>query len=265
MMPHPTIFMSHAHADSELCRSYVAALRVRGFDVWYDESNLQAGHSLTQDIERELQARKVFLVMLTPASTASYWVRLETGAFRALMATDSTRLLLPVHLLPCDIPLLLRDTKWIEAVGKPFDAVIAEIAAALRPPTTPRAISPQVPPPLPQPVVNPQPTDQLTRAPEKELGRARCQQGFLIVTTNAVKIELRAPIGSRLMRSQTMLISAITHIETKVVVAAVLGHAGGMNIVVHSSNGSELRATVVTPLKQARVLAELLETLIAPH
>ena len=42
---HPT-FVSHAHADNDLCDRYVAALRARGIDIWYDRNNAQAGHFL---------------------------------------------------------------------------------------------------------------------------------------------------------------------------------------------------------------------------
>ena len=79
---HPyTVFVSHAHADNTLCDSYVGALRARGLDVWYDRTNMQDGHMLSAEIEAELRARTAFVVLVTPASLASYWVRLEIGAF----------------------------------------------------------------------------------------------------------------------------------------------------------------------------------------
>jgi hypothetical protein len=47
-----TVFVSHAHADNALCDRYVSALRDRGFDVWYDRSDLQAGSHLSADLQR---------------------------------------------------------------------------------------------------------------------------------------------------------------------------------------------------------------------
>src|SRR6185437_1741075 len=110
------VFLSHAHADNALCDRYVEALRARRLDVWYDRHNMQAGVSLSDDIERELHTRSAFVVMLTPASIASYWVKLEIGAFRDLASRDASRLMVPVRVGNCEVPLLLRGLKWIDAV-----------------------------------------------------------------------------------------------------------------------------------------------------
>jgi TIR domain len=104
------VFISHAHADNALCDRYVAALRAQGVDVWYDRTNLQSGTALSAEIERELQARTAFVVvvLLSPAAVASYWVRLEIDAYRALATRDSARLVVPVRIAPCEVPVLLR-------------------------------------------------------------------------------------------------------------------------------------------------------------
>lgn len=126
------VFISHAHADSALCDQFVAALRAHGLDVWYDRTNLQSGAALSSEIERELQARKAFVVLLSPAAVASYWVRLEIDAYRDLAARDPARIVLPIRIAPCEIPVLLRGLKWLDAAGRPLDEVVAEIAHGVR-------------------------------------------------------------------------------------------------------------------------------------
>lgn len=84
-VPH-TVFVSHAHADNALCNRYVEALRACGLDVWYDRTNMQDGQRLSEQIETQLEQRTALVVMLTPASLASYWVNLEVSGFRDLMA-----------------------------------------------------------------------------------------------------------------------------------------------------------------------------------
>ncbi len=126
-----TVFVSHAHADNDVCDRYVAALRARGLDVWYDRTNMQRGFMLSPQIETELEQRTAFVVMVTPASNASYWVKLETAAYRGLVAQDPTRLMLPVRVAECRMPLLLNALNWIDALTLGFDAAVAEIAAAL--------------------------------------------------------------------------------------------------------------------------------------
>jgi tetratricopeptide (TPR) repeat protein len=152
-----TVFVSHAHADNELCDRYVAALRARALNVWYDRTNMQVGHSLSSDIEAELRRRTAFVVVATPASLASQWVRSEIAAFRSLAAKDPTRLFLPVRAVKCDMPLLWADILWIDAVSLGFDAAVDALAVALGAP---------VASPMPKPVpaatnLTPQPVESV--------------------------------------------------------------------------------------------------------
>lgn len=132
-----TVFVSHAHADNALCDRYVAALRARGLDVWYDRTNMQDGHFLSTDIERELEQRTAFVVLLTPASVASYWVNLEVSAFRSLASRDSKRMMLPVRIADCRVPLLMTGIKWLDAVSLGFDSAIDAMTAAFAAPANP--------------------------------------------------------------------------------------------------------------------------------
>src|SRR5262249_35105008 len=70
------IFVSHSHKDAAACHALVAALRGAGADVWYDEHNMTAGR-LGPIIERELGARPVFILVLSPTALASSWVEDE--------------------------------------------------------------------------------------------------------------------------------------------------------------------------------------------
>jgi tetratricopeptide (TPR) repeat protein len=139
-----TVFVSHAHADNPLCDRYVTAMRARGLDVWYDRTNMQDGHFLSTDIERELERRTGFVVLLTPASVASYWVNLEVSAFRSLAAQDPTRMMLPVRIADCRVPLLMTGIKWVDAVTLGFDTAINAMATALGAPpkATPLSVAP---------------------------------------------------------------------------------------------------------------------------
>ena len=110
------IFVSHSHQNNEACRALVRALREAGADVWYDEHNMTSG-KLGATIERELHARPVFIVMLSPAALASSWVEDETRWAYYLMRKTSTRILLPVvceAISEDDIWLFLQDFKRVE-------------------------------------------------------------------------------------------------------------------------------------------------------
>lgn len=125
------VFLSHAHADNPLADRYAVALRERGLDVWYDRTNLRNGARLSDSIECELVLRRAFVVLLTPEAIKSSWVKLELDAYRDLVAKDPDRVLLPVRILPCEVPPLLRAQKWVDATVIPFDAAVEEIARAV--------------------------------------------------------------------------------------------------------------------------------------
>ena len=77
-------FISHAHANNELCDRYAAALRARGIDIWYDRNNAQAGHYLIgREIEQQLEQRTAFLLLMTQQALDSYWVQRRAGLSRA--------------------------------------------------------------------------------------------------------------------------------------------------------------------------------------
>jgi toxoflavin biosynthesis protein ToxD len=169
---HPT-FVSHAHADNDLCDRYVAALRARGIDIWYDRNNAQAGHFLDREIEQQLEQRSAFVLLMTQQALDSFWVQQELGAHRGLMGRDRSRLLLPVRIGPCYVPPLLNALLWIDALAMPFDQAIEAIANALTTTATtaatvasPSALPPQrdtLPPlgPVPAPA-NSTPAHHLT-------------------------------------------------------------------------------------------------------
>ncbi|HEX8994958.1 MAG TPA: TIR domain-containing protein [Ktedonobacterales bacterium] len=98
------IFVSHSYADHAWSRAFVATLRSRGADVWYDEHNMGYG-LISRELEVQLQARSVFIVVLSPTSVASPWVRREVDAAINLHDMDPSRVIIPVVAAKCEIPL----------------------------------------------------------------------------------------------------------------------------------------------------------------
>ncbi len=68
-------FVSHAHADNDVCDPYAAAFGQRGVSLYYDRANPQVGHDLGAALDRELQRAGALIVMVTPAALASFWVQ----------------------------------------------------------------------------------------------------------------------------------------------------------------------------------------------
>jgi tetratricopeptide (TPR) repeat protein len=113
------ILVSHSSTDKPACDAFVGALRGAGADVWYDEHNLGAGQ-LMDEIQRELHARPVFVVLLSPSALASKWVQRECKWAYTLADADPGRIILPVVVAAIDpkellaAMLFLSDFKRVE-------------------------------------------------------------------------------------------------------------------------------------------------------
>ena len=200
-------FLSHAHADNALCARYAAALRARGIDCWLDLDNAQKGYALSEDIERQLELRPAFLLMVTAASNDSHWVGLELSNYTALWADKPThrlngveRLILPVRLEDVPVPTRVRGFNWLDAVNQPFEQVVDQIARALAVPASQTQPAAQ---PLAQPAT-PAQTSPLPGEPAPTPARLAAL-GFAARRVNGVEVILPplcdVPAGDFLMGS----------------------------------------------------------------
>src|SRR5215213_9258502 len=101
------IFLSYARLDQPTARIFAACLRDEGFSVWWDAS-LHSGETFDEVIERNLKESKAVVVLWSPASVASRWVRAE-----ATLA-DRRNKLVPAMIEPCDRPIIFELTHAAE-------------------------------------------------------------------------------------------------------------------------------------------------------
>lgn len=120
------IFVSHAHADNEWCRAFVARVRQSGLTVWYDEYDMGYG-MLAQKIVQVLRDGLILVVVLSPAAVASSWVWFETGVALGSQAPGDERIVLPVLAQACDIPPLWSTYKRLSG---PADTSLTPDSAA---------------------------------------------------------------------------------------------------------------------------------------
>ncbi len=84
--------------------------------------------------------------------------------------------------------------------------------------------------------------------------RTRCTQGWLIVTDEYISIVLGGPLPYQ----QTVYRSALTGIDSRVVVPSIMGFGGGVNLVFYGSGVERLHANMVKP-SVARVIIDMLQ------
>ncbi len=125
-MPVTRLFVSHSTQDNDWCRELVAALKTAGYDVWYDEQGLTGGAVWIETLQREVQARDVFVIVLTPEAWASPWVQEEVR-----LALSTQRTILPVMLKPTPVAGFLLTRQWVNAADVDTATGVQRALAAL--------------------------------------------------------------------------------------------------------------------------------------
>jgi len=125
------VFVSYARSDKARVAPLVAAIEAKGWTVWWDPE-IDAGQQFDDQIERELKSAKAVLVVWTPTSVSSRWVRGE-----AREAADRGTLV-PVRFEAASLPMDVRSIHttdldgWGEdAHSPPFQALLRSLTAMI--------------------------------------------------------------------------------------------------------------------------------------
>ena len=102
-MSGPDIFISYSREDRPAARHFAECFTRAGFDVWWDAA-LRSGETFDEVIEKELRAAKAVVVLWSPRSVASRWVRAE-----ATLA-DRFNKLVPAIIESCNLPIIFELT-----------------------------------------------------------------------------------------------------------------------------------------------------------
>lgn len=93
------IFISYSREDRAAARYFAECFGQEGFSVWWDAA-LHSGETFDEVIEKELKASRAVVVLWSPRSVSSRWVRAE-----ATLA-DRRNKLAPVIIESCDRPII---------------------------------------------------------------------------------------------------------------------------------------------------------------
>src|SRR5580700_3448568 len=125
------VFVSYSRSDKARVAPLVAEIQSKGWSVWWDPS-IAAGQEFDDQIEVELRAAGAVLVVWTPTSVASRWVRGE--------ARDAAErgILVPVRFdharLPIDVRAIQTTDldRWGEdPASAPFQELLRSLAAVI--------------------------------------------------------------------------------------------------------------------------------------
>jgi len=125
------VFISYARSDKARVAPLVAAIEAKGWSVWWDPE-IAAGQLFDDQIEAEMNAAKSVLVVWTPTSVASRWVRGE-----AREAADRG-ILVPVRFEDARLPMDVRalhttdlDNWGDDPASPPFQEVLRALGSMI--------------------------------------------------------------------------------------------------------------------------------------
>lgn len=266
------VFYCYAHEDKHLrdqLDKHLSPLKRLGQIIsWYDKE-LQAGTEWEKEIEKQITTANIILLLISPDFISSdYCYSVEMQKALDMHQTGQARVI-PVILRPVDWESTpIKKLQVVPANGKPIttwsnrDQAYKEVAQRIRT-VVEMFLTPPQQPKIPGPVVNnpklpraQQPSaNHPQAAAEVELIRARCKQGKLIITNTRIIIELSG--FGQPIKSQMLLRTSLSSLNSKLAVAPVFGAGGGINLTFHGRGKEQLNADLV-PIKEANVIIALL-------
>jgi adenylate cyclase len=126
------VFVSYSRSDKARVAPLVAAIEAQGWSVWWDPA-IDAGQQFDDQIDAELQAANAVLVVWTPTSVGSRWVRGE--------ARDAAErgILVPVRFEDARLPIDVRaiqttnlDTWEEDSASAPFQDLLRSLSAVIK-------------------------------------------------------------------------------------------------------------------------------------
>jgi len=98
MFPHPKeVFLSHSSLDREFADKIVDLLRRHGVPVWHGPSNIRGAQYWHDEIGEALERCDWFVILLSPNSLKSMWVRRELLFALAEERYDKTLVPVVIH------------------------------------------------------------------------------------------------------------------------------------------------------------------------
>src|SRR5690242_18664659 len=119
------VFVSYARADKARVAPLVAAIEAKGWSVWWDPE-ITPGQEFDDQIDAEIDAAKAVLVVWTPLSVTSRWVRGEARE------AAERGILVPVRFEQARLPMDVRAIHTTDLDGWGEDPASAQAQEFLR-------------------------------------------------------------------------------------------------------------------------------------
>lgn len=109
------VFLSHSSLDRQFADDLAAMMRRHGVPVWYSQHNIVGAQQWQDEIGKALRRCDWFVVVLSPQSVNSMWVKREVSYALAENRLDNR--IIPVRYQLADI----RDLHWTLSIFQIID------------------------------------------------------------------------------------------------------------------------------------------------
>jgi TolB-like protein len=100
----PDVFLSYNREDQSVAKRFADAFAREGLEVWWDQT-LRSGEAYDRVTEEALRTAKAVVVLWSPRSVDSRWVRAEASI------ADENGTLVPAKIEACQLPVMFRLTQ----------------------------------------------------------------------------------------------------------------------------------------------------------
>lgn len=124
------VFISYSETDEKWVRLLRSRLQEEGFEVWNSATDIAPGDNWLLKSGRALQTSDAMIVLLSPDSAKSDWVRSEIEY--ALSSPQFRGRVIPLLIKPTeDVPWILHKLHFVRAT-KDVDETISRVVAVLQ-------------------------------------------------------------------------------------------------------------------------------------
>jgi hypothetical protein len=120
------IFISYSRKDIDFARKLAGDLESAGYDVWWDITDLRGGDDWVSTLPQAISSSQYVIVVLTPASIESEWVRKEYT-----QALSLRKRIIPIMLESCSVPFALNTINFINFTGEEYADYFNKLLSAL--------------------------------------------------------------------------------------------------------------------------------------
>lgn len=141
------LFISYAREDADFALRLAKDLRAAGVSIWIDQLDIPTGARWDRAVQTALENCARFLIILSPASTASENVQDELA-----LALDENKIIVPVLHRECRTPLRLRRLQRIDFTQdykSGLQKLLHDVARSAAEPAA--RMEDETPPPKPRP------------------------------------------------------------------------------------------------------------------